>query len=268
MKPASALPQYLQEVLATGAERVSGLLCPKCEGGRSHERSLGMYRFDTYVAVKCRRLKCGYSERFALVGVDVTTWNAPARVTRSREFYGALRAPSSASRRYIESRYGIRPHTLQLFGVKEVVGLKALYMPVWSPLAEKRGATVRRFDGWGRKADSFKHDESQPWQSWYLADYPRALVIVEDQLSAMRCWQLGYDAVALLGVALTQDRAAEIERNRRSRVLLALDADAFGTAMQQLRRYPWISRAVLLRDDLKDVSDEEIEKRLTKGQTE
>src|SRR5690606_19438465 len=104
------------------------------------------------------------------------------------------------------------------------------------------------------------------WQSWHLSDDPRGLVIVEDQLSAMRCWQLGYDSVALLGIALTDDRAAEIVRHlhrlHKRPVLLALDADAFQVALREARRRVWIDRAVLLSHDLKDVTDEEIEERL------
>ena len=121
---------------------------------------------------------------------------------------------------------------------------------------------LRYFDGTQPKAVSYKATD-QPWQAHYAQPSPRGHVIVEDQLSGLRAWQCGYYAVALLGVNLNQDKAAELRSVFSAGAwLLALDADAYGKALSYARRYSWV-RAVRLEADIKDLkSDAAIQERL------
>jgi hypothetical protein len=219
---------------------------------------LGAFRIANEFILKCYRLKCGESAKLWLVEGD-----APAITSgfEPRPYLNDLTYTSNAATQYMQ-RYGLRDDTLELFDVRQVIMQHALYLPVRGPTGSNRGGTVRRFDAWGKKVDSYKIAD-EPWQAWYRRKaVPRGTVIVEDQLSAMRCWQLGWHSVALLGTHLSVDRAEELQRYVTAPVLLALDADAFGDACQLAKQHAWIDRAVLLERDIKDCSDTEVEARL------
>lgn len=103
----------------------------------------------------------------------------------------------------------------------------------------------------------------QPKLAWYEAGTMPPIVLVEDQLSAMRCAQLGYGAAALMGTSLNQEKMDEVARVAGDRpVLLALDKDAFGKATGYARRWPRL-RVVLLDHDIKDSDDADVSARLS-----
>lgn len=83
--------------------------------------------------------------------------------------------------------------------------------------------------------------------------------MVEDQFSAMRLWQEGLSAVALLGTHINHERAVEIS-SVSSDVFLALDKDAtaksIGYAAQF--RYAFNAKVVALSKDIKDMGQEEL----------
>jgi len=181
---------------------------------------------------------------------------------KPRFFEGELASQGDAVRLLMPYNIGV-PAMLE-FGIRAVVDKDAVYMPVYGPAGQERGGMLRYFDGTQPKAVSYKATD-QPWQAWHMPDGSQdldVLVIVEDQLSAMRCWQLGYTAVALLGVNLNSDKAAEIRSTCADmRTLLALDADAFSKALGYAKKYSWL-QPVRLEKDLKDSSDAEILERL------
>jgi hypothetical protein len=113
------------------------------------------------------------------------------------------------------------------------------------------------------KADTYK-SKAGPLQSHYKAlrgsDY---LVVVEDQLSAIKLAAYGYDSVALLGVPDVYpsgysgvDRVTEIARRAAGReVIVALDSDATETALLFAKKWGAMFvrlRVALLSADLKD----------------
>lgn len=258
------LPAYLRELLPEMQDKRTALLCPQCGGGQTRERSLGMYRIWPHIVLKCYRGKCSFSARVPYTegGPDTETVRQESDLN---PYEGELTRPPSGLRRFMLQKYGILGTTLAHFSVRRVPGLQAIYMPVFGPYRTVRGGVVRRFDDWGRKADSFKASH-EPWQAWYTLNIinPKATAIVEDQISAMRCWQLGYDAVALLGADITAERAQEIESRRfpQSSVFLALDGDMWAKACSYAKQLSWISKVVMLEDDIKDMTDAAIEERL------
>lgn len=255
----SELPTQIQQLVAEGRVRATGLMCPECEGGAQRERSLGVYRIDNELVLKCYRMKCGFLGKLWLLGGPRSEEQRSGFEPRPALF--DMHIPSADALAFMQRRYRLEADTLLRFGVKEVFGLRALYLPVYGPvLAQERGGVLRRFDGWGQKADSYKTAD-EPWQAWYG---PRnaGTVLVEDQLSAMRAWQLGWNAVALLGAEVSIDRAVELTKHASPPIVLALDADAFSEACHIAKRHSWIDRVVLLRDDIKDASDAEIVRRL------
>lgn len=254
----SDFPSYIQDLLSDGCNH-SSVLCPVCSGGRTGELSASVYNDGPTAAIKCHRAGCGY---YSTVMLDPTYRRPEAFMPPKfhpkvckHELYSILEGDSPGI--YLRHRYGVERDTLTRFGVKHVHGKKAVYMPVYDMVGFERGGTIRYFDGSEPKAVAYKHTD-KPWQAWYVHDHHSApLVIVEDQLSAMRAWQIGYNAVALLGTNLNtrcMDEIAEWARGRK--ILLALDNDAFRKAINYAKRYQHYGvKPVLLARDLKDDTD-------------
>lgn len=93
--------------------------------------------------------------------------------------------------------------------------------------------------------------------AWYPCDHSDELVIVEDQLSALRASDY-MNAVALMGTNLTEDILRTIiETPTYKAVFLALDRDAFPTAIKIAHRVrPRLKMKVIkLPKDLKDMDE-------------
>jgi hypothetical protein len=158
----------------------------------------------------------------------------------------------------LTEKLGITRHALAEFRVQAVVGSDAAYLPVYGPfIPNDRGAMVRFYDGSQPKAMTYKCTV-QPWLAWY--SYPAAdIVIVEDQISAMRLWQIGYCGVALLGTNLSRDKLAEIKRmaGEVRSIHLCLDADMWQKTAGLVRKYPFL-KGHMLRADFKNDTDDNI----------
>lgn len=252
-------PAALREAATTAAAEarsVSSLRCPACDGGRTHEDSLSVWVDGRYAKAHCWRAACNYSADAPLDG-DVLI--GPPRFA-PRNYEGELVAVKCKP--WLADRYGLEPATIDTFGVQELVTRLALYMPVWGKETQARGAVVRTLDMLfdGPKAISYKATD-MPWQAWYYGQRVGDLapvVVVEDQLSAMRAYQLGYVGCALLGTNMNREKAAEIRQYAGERqVLLALDADATSKAIGYARQYTWLQVRRLTKD-LKDSADAEI----------
>jgi DNA primase len=90
--------------------------------------------------------------------------------------------------------------------------------------------------------------------------------ITEDQFSAMRLWQEGITAVALLGTHINHERAVEISSVSRD-VFIALDKDATAKAIQHATqyRYAFDAKVVALTKDVKDMGREELKEFLNES---
>jgi len=258
------LPWQLQADISEMGEMRAGLTCPECEGGQSKEQSLSVWRDKPFIILKCWRDGCGYLAR---VPVDDGWEDAKIgqHMFKPRVYKGNLCALNTGLLKWLDTVYRIRPDTALAFNLKRVMGRRALYFPVLGPHYEERGGVLRYYDGSQPKAVSYKAS-AQPWQAWFLPDdIARSnritAVIVEDVLSALRCHQLGYVSIALLGTNLSLEKEREIFREVYGPVRLALDKDAFQRALRYARRNSRIV-PVLLDRDIKDISDDEIRERI------
>jgi len=94
--------------------------------------------------------------------------------------------------------------------------------------------------------------------AWYTNRTTRTLIIVEDQLSAIRASDY-VNSVALLGTNLNQERATEIREAGLRPAYLALDKDAWELSVRYAKQYRTYLGLQLLRldKDIKDMTDEE-----------
>lgn len=250
------LTQTAHEVAASGTMQ-SGLSCPSCAGGRSREHSLSVIPKEAGMLLfKCWRAGCGY---YATVPTGGEIDMKPPKF-QPRPFTRDTEELAPAQHEFL-TRYGI---TTGLSFVLGVVDTPHVYMPVYSPGGYERGGVMRKFGNFdGPKAVTYKTTD-QPFQAWYLPECCKQVVVVEDQLSALRCWQLGYGAVALLGTNLNRAKFDEIQAVAQrigATPLLALDRDAFTVALRYAKKYGRLS-VVLLERDLKDCDNGEIMARL------
>lgn len=149
-------------------------------------------------------------------------------------------------------------------------------LPILCPSGRVRGYVARQGwagsplegESWGQKAYTYMH-AAGPVQSFYdVHDYStrchasRSLVLVEDQLSAIKTALSGFRSCALLGMPVAAsgsysgaDRIREIASLRPSEVIVAMDADATDKAFQFARSWGMAfnkCRVAILERDLKD----------------
>lgn len=111
----------------------------------------------------------------------------------------------------------------------------------------------------GAKPKVISHTEKGA-MAWYINHTTPGIIIVEDQLSAVRASRY-LSSVALLGTNLSEERVAEIRRTGNSPVYLALDNDAISSAVKYVVKYRSVLPLQLVRldKDIKDMSEEELE---------
>jgi DNA primase len=106
--------------------------------------------------------------------------------------------------------------------------------------------------------------------SWFRGEEKSIPVwVVEDQLSAMRLWQYGLTAVALLGTHISHERAVEI-KSVSDDVFLALDKDATAKSIGYASTFRYVlnTKVVALSKDVKDMDSNELSNLLKTGCSE
>jgi hypothetical protein len=210
----------------------------------------------TTVTAKCWRNACGYRGTWdALTGMGLG-YVPPAG--EGREGYRVETLPLDVGMvGYLCQRYRLQESTLRHFGLRQYPGSGGVYVPCNALSGRSRGWILRWTNGnrpkcLGLPAPGHTHE---PWQAWFTANHG-LVVCVEDVFSAMRLWQQGTTAVAMLGVSLSDMKAAELSRYS-DQVVIALDSDATARAIDAARRFNFAYRR-LLGDDIKDMTEEQL----------
>ena len=197
----------------------------------------------------------------------------PVRQQHLTAYTGPLSPLTDADNEFFQTRYGIVVPRIW----RGDYGMYA--MPIMPPTgAERRGVVLRRpWEGsplytgtaGGKKALTYQ-EKRGPLQAFYRAHggaLYKPLVVVEDQLSAMKVAEVGFHAVALLGVPgetgeLGADRVRELSTFQCDEVIMALDADATARALLFARKWGYSFKklrvAILPERDLKDTPKAEI----------
>ncbi|TXH41960.1 MAG: hypothetical protein E6Q97_36535 [Desulfurellales bacterium] len=161
----------------------------------------------------------------------------------------------------IKELYGIEPDVLRDLGVCEyeewvcipVMNGRMSYGPFW----EYR--LLPPYPNFARKS---KHYRSE--QLW-LNDFENTsdvCIVVEDNWSAIKCWQAGYSSVALMGTHMSSEAALYLATTyAKSDVVLCLDKDATDKAVGYVKKYGLLFnslRFVPIDQDLKWKTTEQI----------
>lgn len=244
-------------------------LCPRCKGGNSKEKSLGVIRTETGLILwNCFRAKCGFK---GLHSLGAYQKDEVIKTKPSRPFLGMLETLSGEHFDYFKKTYGLWPASLSQT-VRWAPEEGRFSFGVLSPENRYRGTILRSFSGARPKALTYKERTEEPWQAWYGKG--EVIVIVEDQLSAMKVGQAGGVGVALLGTSLNYSMVKEIADMTFEEIptFIALDRGTMPLMLKYKNKYDSLFRQPLvvwkLEKDLKYESDESIKEALFGGKTD
>ena len=248
--------------------------CPVCG-----KRKFYVTRKQGRLAYICHRASCGLDpgyagdDRYAGAVIRSTPANLPPRKRWDGCFFPCTEEDVS----YFDERFGINLYGDRGYWVRMTEG-DCYAFPLYGIYDEDRGVVIRQptwggyppcpREGDGGKAKSLTFLEGDAIKAgWYHAKDKDTVVVVEDQVSAMRIASMGYTAYALLGTYFSDDNYRDlIQFNPNASIHLALDADAYDKAIKITRKYRggfkyWI--LCNLSRDPKDYNlNEELEKDL------
>lgn len=259
--------------LPVGSTR-SGLVCPKCRGGRTREGSLSLTRMgEDRLAYCCHRSQCsahGFigrafsnsdSEKYSLRGGE-STGSGVSEGPNTRYFTGEVRALDGAWLSELQQWYSFTLEDCAYFGFSEDSYSGRLVVHIRSPSGASRGFQLRASRNWSnirRKTIDYREND-EPWVGWF---YPPEnfriggqtyAILVEDVLSAAKVALAGFIGVSLMGSYLSLDALEEIKETVGENYILALDRDATSRALELSARYSLIAgliQVMLLDQDLK-----------------
>lgn len=239
-------------------ETRAGELCPACNGGATAEGTLSVSFRDNALLWNCHRASCGFK------GASSSSGSAQAGTTRlpkAREVLGRQIAreaePLDAeTRNSLQQRYAIKARHISKYGLAWAEQEQRLCIPVRSFTGAERGVVLRTLSNQVPK--TLSHTE-QGALSWFTNHATPGVIIVEDQISAIRAADY-ITSACLLGVNLNDERAEEIKASGLRPVYLALDADAYELSLRLAIKYRSYLGIKLLRlsKDIKDHTDEEL----------
>jgi hypothetical protein len=251
--------------LADGVS-VAGRICPKCNGGDSREGSFSVTRKDVRLYFKCHRASCNFRGEARVGGGSVVHGPDRQPFRRSgRERYASLGKgplpPEVAE--LLLTKYGLcsRDVSRGLLRWSEAHspdGYGRLILPILDHLGYPSGYVARKLDD--QVGPKTYTAAEQHEGAWYLNRTSTHLIIVEDQLSALRISR-HLNAVALLGTNLSESTLKAIKAGRYTRIFLALDRDAYPLSIKMAIRHRAELPLTVLRipKDIKnmDVAEEE-----------
>ena len=252
------------------------VVCPFCHGGSSHDRSFAVSRkANGQLAYICYRASCGESGYVEEGGYRHQQPPQQKKQRKLNPYTDSLLPLKSADYDYFRWRFNLDEETVGKY-VRVSADGRRYALAINGILGERHGWVLREpwngkpkcprpGAGYRAKTVLYMHDDVEPisvYQGYkgYGPHCSDTLVVVEDQISAMRLWQMNYKAVALLGTHLNMARVRILQRMRAKRVVLALDPDATDKAFEFARTWglalPNV-RVALLEHDIKDYVDDE-----------
>lgn len=258
--------------LAQGVS-VAGRICPKCFGGRSNEGSLSVTRSDYTLLYKCHRAACDFAGKASVVGGgggQQTVGDGARKRISGQDRYAALgrgRIPEGI-RAWLAQKYHLSEYHFAKGGLSwtkdhstgPVAG--RLVMPVVDEGMTLYGYTARKLDDQpGPKTLSFFENKRG---AWYFNPSSLDVIIVEDQLSAIRASKY-INAVALMGTDIPE-AVLNTLRDKAGKIFLALDKDAYRKSLKITMKNAARIKLTPIKvpKDLKDMNEHELIECLTK----
>lgn len=240
-------------------ETINGEVCPYCKGGTSGDRSLSVSRRGGSLLWICYRASCPFRGGSSPLGSSSEARGTKVPDTRGTVGRWIAREAEGLPSEVAESlrlRYEITASHVANAGFGWDTETSRLIMPVRSYEGEELGVMLRALDD--RKPKVVSHTEKGAI-AWYVNRITPGVIIVEDQLSAVRASDFSSSA-ALLGTNLDEARVLAIKNTKLSPVWLVLDNDAVSTAVRYVVKYRHVLPMILVvpPKDLKDMGEQEL----------
>lgn len=245
----------------------SGLICPFCSGGTSHDKSFSVSRSVHTLLYKCHRATCAakgvYNATRAYTSSDARSDQQRGGERRS-VYTGKLGELPGEVRETLRTRYFLGDEQVQRAGLKWAPTLNRVWMPCFDHFNKQVGATARSLEkDVVPKTRTYWEEDSYPKLSFYGTLPSHTLLIVEDQLSAIRTSRF-VPTASLLGTNLNFNKA-EVLFKVAKRLIVALDKDATSEACNIVRNNGYMFeeiRICSLEKDFKNLTDLEIQHKL------
>lgn len=239
------------------------IVCPKCGGGSSEEKSFLCSRdHGGVVFYKCFRASCGYRGKFVIGDGEV---GFTPRQRHLHSFTRELKALDVEQITWWRGRFGINPGA----DVYWCPSMMRDALRVYGPEGQHRGWVLRDWTGTSEPKTIGYPERDEPFVGWFISEHSADVcVVVEDLISARKVWDAGYTSVALNGTDMSWETAFEIQEKCPS-IELALDR---GTMIKMIAYKNQFStlfdhiRIWTLNQDLKYVPRDRIRRAFTHGE--
>lgn len=256
---------YLEHSDLPEGQTESGVVCPACQGGDTHEKSLSVTRRGNTLLFICHRSSCDL--RGAVTGSGMPATGAGKRRLDNENSYPRITTEplNQASIKFLATRYGIPEESIEYAGFRWTGDASGRYgrrvsMPIYGPNLVERGTSYRSYEGVRPKAIVEMRTDADICSSWYRwLRKSDTLVLVEDQVSAIKLAPHVH-SVALLGTNISEELANEIAAFKYKHVLIMLDNDATFKAIKLQIAWRSTIKGLLvagLEKDIKDMTNEE-----------
>ncbi len=248
--------------------------CPAC--GRKEDGFAISRLADGRLAYICHHASCGLK---GFIGGDnprATTVASPPIKASHKPFKEVLEPLPTSVVLYLGEKYDLQPETLDLYNVQWCPASESIAMPIRYGNTSI-GITLKTLYAIPKRVFTYKFTDVRELIAWYrrnlsiYTEYNTSVILVEDQLSAMRLAQYGYSSVALCSTHLNVTRVVELCKVF-DRAVLWLDADAFNKAVKYIQDYAFFFKdgmgLVYTGDDPKDVPHSYLIKKLTDERTQ
>jgi len=249
------------EGLAEGTS-IAGEQCPACNGGETKERTLSVSKAEGRLLWKCHRASCGFAG-----GSGTSAGSTPRRTLlpscrgiAGRDYSRTSCRLNEQAKQYLGEKYWLTEQHLARNGVGYDEQSGRVVIPIKDFHGQERGSTLRGISGEVPKSLIYAEPSAI---SWHTNRKSQALIVVEDQWSAIRASDY-MNAVALLGTYLDDERAYEIRASKLSPIYMALDLDAWDKTVKYCVKYRSLLSPIPVKigKDLKDMSPQELEELL------
>ena len=275
------------ENLSVGVTR--RCVCPVCDGGPKKEVTWVVGRESDRVWYKCFRATCPGAT--GIVGSHTLSPAVQAEKNRAlarlNPYVRSIEPLTTEDCQYFQDRFGLDLWDGKWIGQISSTSDDEYLLYVRSPDRKVRGHVVRQ-PVWkgvpkaprqGRSGYAEETETSTVWKPMpktviypastepMLAWYPSPshvdghLVVVEDQISAMKVSQCGVHSVALLGNGMNVEIVRDIVRQKPKIVTIALDPGAEGQAQNLAKKWGLYfnrTRVALLEADPKDIPADDL----------
>lgn len=249
--------------------------CPSCG-----ERKFYVTRKPNGFAYICFRASCNY-HGFVRSGIDTEQdWTPHESVEKpGNPYYHPTCLIDEVDMEYFEDRFQVRlgDHPADAAYWCKLADDGRYVFPMWGPRDEYRGCVLRR-PVWSGEPEPVRRDTAYGakamvhWEknvavrlAWYHSTDESTVVLVEDQVSAMRIASSGVTSVAILGTNFYSDFVRDFNNWHRGEfdAIIALDPDAATKALKLARTWgPTFHRpprVAMLKHDPKDyATDKEL----------